>query len=655
MSNNMYELNSAKILKIGIIGTESVDLFHNLLSDSVLQSIKICQNFTLQTIMIENNTTSFSYNNFNFIFYLTSFDKLKDNDLLENIKKISFSLIDSRNHFFIVLNGCDNMEIDDDGDLVFSDHDDHLLYRNFYEKISQIMGEKIFHLCKISVNMSNIWKIIMNDSSIVNLTEEQINILAPTLVKKTTKMSLVDKKREIKIALKKINIDDKLIETGYTEFYDSVVQYFKILHQKKMVCQNYLFAFDKVIVSPNNIDIDNINNLLKEIYDIYFFKTEMHDDLIDKVDVILFTKLKQFYDKYKNNIALETNQAGSLVVYTYHKCLKAFMDIAKEYNLANIMEITKLEIDKVNNLIIDYHKKEFEKVTDLEKISSLLEIFANQDKNNVIGLFEKIKAHPKIMHENIEKMDKWVYFVDKCLKIGIPKDSIIHLLEEIILSKITFYSDISKTNNKDISVIYPQCLHAFLLSNINKNFVFKKLYMFISYSIRYSGRNIVDFIKNLKPEQYQNLLTLENKLLELCSVPIDEQSQPLILSEVDIVETFNEDIVSSNTTNFKQPIIKNIKHRKILILDKESDSELSDNNKEENKEDKKDKSSDKKDKNSDKKDKSSDKKDKNFDKEIIDLGKNNKNSSENKKEVITSLHPLSLKSTKKVVIDISKK
>jgi len=66
------------------------------------------------------------------------------------------------------------------------------------------------------------------------------------------------------------------------------------------------------------------------------------------------------------------------------------------------------------------------------------------------------------------------------------------------------------------------------------------LFMFISYTIRYSGRNISELIKNLKLEQYQELLLLENKFIELCVRSVDEQSQPINMSDVVIVETFNE-------------------------------------------------------------------------------------------------------------------
>jgi hypothetical protein len=166
-------------------------------------------------------------------------------------------------------------------------------------------------------------------------------------------------------------------------------------------------------------------------------------------------------------------------------------------------------------------------------------------------LFEKIKSHPKVMTENITKMNKWVDFISRSIKMGIPKESIYRLIEEIIVFKINYYSDVTIANKNDINVIYPQCLHAFVTSNINRHFIFRKIYMIISYSIRYSGRNISSFLKQLKPDQYNNLMILENKLLELCTQPSDEPSQKISLSDVEIVETFNgtESPLSVNTNS----------------------------------------------------------------------------------------------------------
>ena len=596
--SHMYETNSAKTIKVGIISTNfeketnsSQQLASNLnifLNENILHTVKICPNFTLKTNVIANDETIFSH--YNFVFYAMTFDKINDNNELAIIKKITESMTDPRNHLFVIVDKCSNLEMNDDGELVFVDEDNNVIFNKFDESISKLTDDKLFHCCKISTEMADIWKKIIDDNSIVNLTDDQINILAPVLVKKSSKMTVIDKKREIKAALKKINKDDKMAETGCTDFSDNVVQYFKLLQQKKIVYQNYLHAFKKINISLKTTDMENINNLLKEIYAISYFKPEMHDDLIDKIDEIFLAKLKQFYEKCKNSVTIEPNQTGKIDAYAYHKFLTEIMEIAKEYNLSNIMEITKQDIAMVNNLITNYHKKEMEYVTDLEKIASYLEIFANKDKNNLNSLFDKIRTHPKIMPENIGKTDKWINFVNKCIKLGIPKDSIIRLMEEIIMYKISFYTEnnVGKNvgnnignNNKDLdmTVIYPQCLQVFLLPNLDKNFVFKKLYMLLLYNIRYSGRNIADYIKNIRMEQYQELLKLENKLLEYCSTPTEEQSQSMNLSEVDIVETFNENISSvMNNNNEEKQIVKN-KINKINKLspakkiNKESDSE----------------------------------------------------------------------------------
>lgn len=576
--NNTYELESSKILKVAVMGNGNNNIFHNFLNETVFSIVKICPNFVLKTDLITDNELN-AYNEYNFLFYVTTLNKIKNDSTFSSIKKISGELEDPRNHLFVIIDECDNMEIDDDGDLVFSDDDDESLYQKFDEKLSNIINDKLFHTCRISIEMAKIWKKIDDDGSIVNLSEEQINTLAPILIKKSNRMSLIDKKREIKIALKKITIDDKIAETGYTDFYDNTSQYFKLLYQKKIICQNYIFNFNKINVTLKDIDMANINNLLREIYEISYLKTEMHDDLIDKIDTFLLLKLKNFCTKCKNFVQIDPKTSQYVDAYAYHKFLIQIMDIAKGYNLSNIMEITKEEITTVNNLITEYHKKEMERVTDLEKISSYLEIFATKDKINLNALFEKIRTYPKIIQENIENVDKWIVFIDHCLKIGVSKDLIVRLVEEIIVTKISHYNEVSRINNKELSAIYPLCLQIFLLSNINRNFIFKRLYMYASYSIRYSGRNISELIRNIKEEQYQLMLKLENKLLELCSLTIEEHSQPINLSDVDIVETFNEKILSINKENNKKA--NKIKNNKIIINNGTNSSDNIDNEKSE--------------------------------------------------------------------------
>jgi len=70
--------------------------------------------------------------------------------------------------------------------------------------------------------------------------------------------------------------------------------------------------------------------------------------------------------------------------------------------------------------------------------------------------------------------------------------------------------------------------------------------MYLNYCIKHINRNIPEIIKELKPEDYQSMLVLEAKVVELLHVNsvTDELSQQINLSEIDIVETFNEGSMS---------------------------------------------------------------------------------------------------------------
>lgn len=534
----MYEADSAKVIRIAIMNDPDMSsvTFQNMLDNYILPNVKICKNFSLQKTVNATNDVPIEYHNF--LFYITTFNKIHDKKLITDITNITHNLTDPRNHLFIIVDECSNLKIDDDGDLIFADDTESVIYQQFEEGLSTVIKDKLFHVCKISMTWINLWKKIQDESSIVNLSDNEINELANKLVKKSVKMTIVDKKKEIKQVLKKTNIDDKLAEAGFGEMSECISHYFKIVYQKKIVCHNYLFEFGKIDIDLKTTNITNINNILKEIYEITYLKSETHDALIEQIDTMLLEKLKQFYTRCKNNVAIDSTRLNAIDAYEYHNFLTNFMNIASGYNLSNIMEITKEEINTVNKLIIDHHNKEVEKITDLNKIASVLEIFAVKDKNNLVGLFEKIKTHKTVMTENIDKMDKWIVFIGKCLKLGISSDSVIQLIQEIIITKINFYTTIAAANKTELSTVYPQCVHAFLLSNIDKNFIFKKLYIFICYTIRYSGRNISELIKNLTEEQYNSLLTLENKLLELCLIPVGEHSQTINTSDVEIVETF---------------------------------------------------------------------------------------------------------------------
>lgn len=527
--NYIYIENHCKTISNIIIGPGNVELFKYIFDQHIMTNIKKFKNFTIQ-IITELNIDD--YLNYNYVYYVTNITCISKNDskleqLLNNWKY-------THNHLFIIIDECNNLTINDDGDLSLSG-DELDIVNKFEEKVSNILKEDSYHILKTSLQMINIIKRIINDSSIINLTEEEIDKLYNKLIKKTLTIS-TDKKKEIRHILKKMDLNNKLEEFGYIEMIECITKYFKIVYQKKTVYSNYYNVFNKLDIS---LVIDNINNLkkiLKEIYEIDYFKEEMYNKLCHEINNIFLNKIKIFYKDFKQNFGLKNilddsskrvkidmyekskNQLDNL--YEYHTFLLEIINICKEYNILEIATITQQEIDIINNYIIDHHNKEVEKITDLDKIISFLEILSIKDKKNMFNVFDKIKTHPKIIIENLNKVDKWLSFIKRSSKLGINNDNIIKLLEEIIIIKISHYISIEKTNN-NIFVLYPQCLQIFLLSNLNKNFIFKKLYMYTSYSIRYSGRNFSELIKNLKPEQFNDMLILEHKLLELSTNDIE--------------------------------------------------------------------------------------------------------------------------------------
>lgn len=524
-----YEAHSAMILKVGLINSQITNTFQNLLNEHILPSIKIFPDFSLETIDNSNTDITLIFTQCNFIFCITTL-----NDLSITVELLASLNINPKTYVFIVIDGCDNMEFDDDEDLIFADREDNTKFQKFKKQLSaaNIVNDKMLYIFKISVPMCNIWKQIQDDGSIVNLSESQIDTLAPTIIRRSSKMSISDKKREIKIMLKKkINVEDKLKEYGYSGTLTELSNLFKIVNQKKLVMGNYLNIFHKVAIDIECKYIGIVDTILNEIYAIKFLNSGMLDDLIDQINVDFFDKIKIFCELHNKNLSCGTNDA-----HKYHTFLTTTLKIVVSHDLPNIIEYLNNEIGLVNTIIVDFYKKEVENITDLNKMASVLEIFASKDTNNFTALFDKIKTHPSIMQSYIEKMDQWIVFIDKCLELSIPRESVIRLIEEIIISKINYHNGISQPTNK-LFIIYPQCLQIFLQSHLNVHFIFQKLYMYSSYVIKYHGRNnMAEYIKNLTIEQFNSLLVLENKLLELC---YDVTRKKNKLKNMDTLESFD--------------------------------------------------------------------------------------------------------------------
>ncbi|AGF85159.1 hypothetical protein QJ854_gp623 [Moumouvirus goulette] len=483
-------------LTIGIIGDncENTQFF---LKNYLFDTIKISKNFKLEIMDIVSD----NYSDYNYIFYSTGINKLENKEIIKDLEPVISKLSYPHNHLFIIIDNCHDLEFDDDGDLVFKEQKFNNNFYDIIKNISNKYGENIYDICKISTQYAIIYKSIIEDGTIVNLSDDQIDTLALKYLKSPSS----DLKKQVKIALKKIDLDEKLLESGYNELREIIIPKFKLVQQKKIVYQNYLYFLKKLNIELDD-NLEEIINLIIQINSITFMKDEMLNNLKNDIDNILCHKFKIYDKKLENNNIREVTK--------YQKIFNIFKNNINEYH--KTLSIIQSLGSKINSILIENQQKEIKNIVDLSKI---INIISSLDKNvvNVANFFNTIIINPKIINENLDQTNKWLTFIDKSLEIGIDKESIIKLLHDIIIAKALYYSDITRCSNiKDVSILYPQCLNIFLLSNLNTHFIFKKLYMFIMYSIRYSGKNIADYIKNISQDEYNQLLVLENKLLQLC-------------------------------------------------------------------------------------------------------------------------------------------
>ena len=232
-------------------------------------------------------------------------------------------------------------------------------------------------------------------------------------------------------------------------------------------------------------------------------KRETHEKLLDDVGKNIYNWMLIIDSNFKTN---NTQQKQKQYFLT------KLLETLSQYDMKMVIDHIKYILEKLNSSIVNQHYKELEKTTNLEKIILFMESMATHGINSVQFL-NKIQTNEKITTDNLNKSSQWVKFIDKFIEIGTPNKYLIGFIENIIIRKILHYNDITITNTiKDVSIIYPQCLNIFLLSNLDKHFVFKKIYMYLQYTMRYSGKNLGDHIKSIDELTYNNMLILEIKI-----------------------------------------------------------------------------------------------------------------------------------------------
>ncbi|MEM0354006.1 MAG: hypothetical protein QXW79_00355 [Thermoplasmata archaeon] len=429
------------------------------------------------SISIENSKENDDYRKFNFIFIIVSENDL-DHLFISRILSIINILSKPRNHLFVIVNG---------------DVESCENYWKFRDNLSKEIDQEL--LCIYRVPMKND---VVNWSEKIELVGNDIPLLV-----------------------------------------DKISKYFKQDYQKKIVFHNYLYQFLELDISFDN---KYFLSLVREIYETNYFRSENYEEITDRIDIIFLQKLINFCDKNRNKVVTDICKETDIDAYTYYRILVEIMDVAKCYNLANILERVISEINYVGRMILEHYQNKMSEYSNLEKIYSVLEFSASVDKSMFHSLFKTISTNANVMDRNLNRMDAWVTFINKCLKLGIPRELAIELVEQIIMAKLRIYcneiSSIVGKSQHSLMAIYPLCLQTLLLPNIGKHFILKKLYMYSTCC--FNSVNVLNILENLDYNTYHKNLILENLLVEMCNTLVEEQSQTFNISDIEIVETFNE-------------------------------------------------------------------------------------------------------------------
>ncbi|CAH6421022.1 Hypothetical protein MVR_LOCUS243 [uncultured virus] len=491
-------------------------MLRDFTTEHIVNTSKICSQFKVEQVEIDVTDTS-SITSCNSIFYYTTLEAIhltSDSrpNILTDLQVLGRQLKHPRSHLFVIVDLCTNLEVDSDDDLVFCSEEDQEVFDQFEQDLTGSMLGDLYDCFKISLRHADIWKTILDESSAATLTDTQIEDLVPKLAKKHRKGSIQDKKKAIRTAIKRLDIKDELAVTGFTEFVSIASQYLKLVHQKKTVMQNYLFSLRALILDLNPEPIASLRIMLDEVTAIDYLKPDMHANLYKQAQSIANDKIRAWLQLYTNTVAVDTTKCKSNSIYTYRDLLQACDTLAVQHAITDAKKLIERELKTVGLSIATHHRRELEAVSDLAKITSRLVQIAEQDASNLGLTFDQIVNNPKIMLDNVEKMDAWIAFTDRASELGIEANRLKTLIERIIYAKIEYCSDSRRIDIKNPLAIYPSVLQVFLLSRLNTAFIFKSLYMYLTYTIRYSGRNITEQLIGIDQTQYDSLLQLESKL-----------------------------------------------------------------------------------------------------------------------------------------------
>lgn len=502
--------------------------------------------------------------------------------------------IKKNNHGFvhIILNKCDDFEIDNDGNISFDDEIEELYQRSIdtVNKIFDTIDVSITPLCSSKLYVYRVIKY-----NIETIDENQLNNIIKDECGKSQlkKLDSINKKKQYVNGLinsKKTTLyNEWMRNTGYDLFRNTIIN--KILNEENIS----LIKQKHLIYKLNELSNDENKNITKYLNEVNLLLNELiliTDEtnikmIINELKIKNITKyfckfMKQFnYEKLlERNILFEEQKLiiNKLDIYTCHLydlLLKKYNDIS----IDNLYDYIKNNTDDIfnyidiNNDISCYKIELFKQNYDNELFNDLLRFTYNDDFLNI--LFESIKNTKDITIEswkeifdfiinNFDNDNNWINNIFENVKLT---NEIYELLLYNPLFKINncFYTLINKFLHQKmfkrdmIEFWFQQNIYEITKHNNKIAYIYYNLNNVIKY---YDTDNI--YVGNISYDNFNDC----NQFMNYIKSTIDKKLSLLNTNDINIVY---DNVVLNDNNNYKSLYCSS-------ISDEESDSDNNSDN-----------------------------------------------------------------------------
>ena len=223
--------------------------------------------------------------------------------IVSNCKR-NYEQFGVHNKLIVMANKCDEMSLDDDGDLQLEEEHAEMFEQittQVSQTVNDIFPQLEYETCPISSEDSYIYRILEQNPD-TELDMKYLNKFGYMEFGRTrwNKLSEEKKKTQIKKLMSEWDMESTLNITGFNGFRETLNRYLSPKNQKIFVSNHIIYELKQI---TNNTKID-INDEMKHFHNYYQKFKELNRRISCGIDVIaIFTEhMTSFLDGYKTNV-----------------------------------------------------------------------------------------------------------------------------------------------------------------------------------------------------------------------------------------------------------------------------------------------------------------------------------------------------------------